>query len=75
MPVRADIATYTLVVTGPGRDRLYELFCRLFWGREGVEVVKDRRVTERRRDRAHVSSERRTRERRRVVPEWLVPPS
>jgi hypothetical protein len=75
MDARVDTATYRLVVTGPARDRLYERFRRLFWGREGVEVVKDRRVTERRRDRSQVAAERRSRERRRVAPDWLVPPS
>ncbi len=71
----ADTATYRLVVTGPARDRLYERFRRLFWGREGVEVIKDRRIAERRRDRAQVAAERRARERRRAAPDWLVPPS
>lgn len=75
MDPHVDTATYRLVVTGPGRDRLYERFRRLFWGREGVEVVKDRRVSERRRDRSQVAGERRSRERRRVAPDWLVPPS
>ena len=75
MDPHVDTATYRLVVTGPGRDRLYEHFRRLFWGREGVEVVKDRRVSERRQDRSQVDAERRSRERRRVAPDWLVPPS
>ena len=75
MDARVDTATYRLVVTGPARDRLYERFRRLFWGREGVEVVKDRRVTERRRDRSQIAFERRSRERRRAAPDWLVPPS
>jgi hypothetical protein len=75
MDARVDTATYRLVVTGPERDRLYERFRRLFWGREGVKVVKDRRVTERRRDRSQVAAGRRSRERRRVAPDWLVPPS
>ncbi|MEI6452490.1 MAG: hypothetical protein WCP98_21405 [Actinomycetes bacterium] len=74
MAAQADTATYTLVVTGPGRDRLYERFRLLFWGRDGVAVVKDRRVTERRRERARVAAERRARERRRAAPDWLVPP-
>jgi hypothetical protein len=75
MDARADTSTYRLVVTGPGRDRLYERFSLLFWGRAGVEVVKDRRVTERRRGRAQVAAERRSRERRLAAPDWLVPPS
>ena len=75
MNAYADTATYRLVVTGPQRDRLYERFSALFWGRDGVEVLKDRRVTERRRDRSQVAAERRSRERRRAAPDWLVPPS
>jgi len=74
MDAQADTATYTLVVTGPGRDRLFERFRALFWGRGDVEVVKDRRVTERRSDRSQVAAERRARERRRDAPDWLVPP-
>jgi hypothetical protein len=66
---------YRLVVTGPERDRLYERFRRLFWGRDGVEVLKDRRVSERRRDASPVPADRRARERRRVAPDWVVPPS
>jgi hypothetical protein len=75
MDARVDTATYRLVVTGPERDRLYELFRRLFWGRDGVEVVKDRRVSDRRRDCSQLAPERRSRERRRAGPEWLVPPA
>jgi hypothetical protein len=75
MDTHVDTATYRLVVTGPQRDRLYDRFCQLFWGRDGVEVVKDRRVAERRRDRSQIPFERRSRERRRVAPDWLVPPS
>ena len=59
MDTRTDTSTYTLVVTGPARDHLYEHFRWLFWGRDGVEVLKDRRVTERRRDLSLVSVERR----------------
>ena len=75
MDGRADTAAYRLVVTGPGRDRLFERFRVLFWGRGDVEVVKDRRVAERRRERARVAAERRALERRLVAPDWLVPPS
>jgi hypothetical protein len=74
MDAHADTAPYRLVVTGPQRDRLYERFRRLFWGRDGVEVLKDRRVADRRRDRSRVAAERRSRERRRAAPDWLVPP-
>jgi hypothetical protein len=73
--VNVDSAIHRLVVTGPERDRLYERFNHLFWGRDGVEVLKDRRLVERRRDRSRVAFERRSRERRRAAPDWIVPPS
>ena len=75
MDTHVDTATYRLVVTGPERDRLYELFRRLFWGRDGVEVIKDRRVSVRRLERSRIAVERRARERRHAAPDWLVPPS
>jgi hypothetical protein len=75
MRATVDTAVHRLVVTGPERDRLYRRFGRLFWGRDGVEVVKDRRIAERRRNRLPSAVERRSRERRRVAPEWMVPPS
>jgi hypothetical protein len=74
MNAYADTATYRLVVTGPQRDRLYERFSALFWGRDGVEVLKDRRVSERRREPSRTAFERRSRERRRAAPDWVVPP-
>ena len=73
MGIGAD-PIYRLVVTGPQRDLLYEHFRQLFWGRDGVEVVKDRRTEERRREPASVGLDRRTRERRRERPVWVVPP-
>ncbi len=39
---------YTLVVRGPAQDLLYEHFSRLFEGRDGVMVVRDRRRAQRR---------------------------
>ena len=75
MNANVDTAMHRLVVTGPARDRLYQRFNRLFWGRDGVEVVKDRRVAERRRDRSHSAVERRSRERRSAAPDWMVPSS
>jgi hypothetical protein len=75
MNADVDTAIHRLIVTGPERDRLYERFERLFSGRDGVEVVKDRRVAERRRVRSQSALERRSRERRRVAPDWMVPPS
>ena len=70
-----DSAMHRLVVTGPERDRLYQRFTRLFWGRDGVEVVKDRRVAERRRDCSKSAVERRSHERRCAAPDWIVPSS
>ena len=75
MNANVDTAMHRLVVTGPARDRLYQRFTRLFWGREGVEVVKDRRVAERRRDRSQSAVERRSHERRSAAPDWMVPSS
>jgi hypothetical protein len=73
MGITAD-PIYRLVVTGPERDLLYDHFRQLFWGRDGVEVVKDRRDGERRREAGSVGFDRRTRERRRARAAWIVPP-
>ena len=75
MNANVDTATHRLVVTGPARDRLYQRFNDLFWGRDGVEVIKDRRLAERRRDRSKSAVERRSRERRCAAPDWMVPSS
>jgi hypothetical protein len=75
MVVLLDTDMHRLVVTGPARDRLYDRFGRLFWGRDDVEVLKDRRVADRRRDRREIVVDRRSVERRRTAPVWLVPPS
>ena len=75
MNANVDTAIHRLVVTGPERNRLYQHFYRLFLGRDGVEVVKDRRLAERRRDRSQRAVERRSRERRSAAPDWMVPPS
>lgn len=64
---------HVLVVTGPDRDRLYERFRILFFGRDDVEVVKDRRRCERRAQAAPTGRERRAGERRHAVV-WVVPP-
>jgi len=69
-----DISQYTLVVRGPAQDLLYEHFSRLFRGREGVTVVKDRRRAERRRALYPSAPERRRHERRGRRQAWLVPP-
>ena len=74
MSAHADTPEYTLVVRGPAQDLLYGHFARLFEGREGVLVIKDRRRDERRRSAYPVTEERRRRERRGRVSGWLVPP-
>jgi hypothetical protein len=67
--------THVLYVTGPVRERLYRRFSALFDGCDDVEVRIDRRVAERRRKlRQPAGAERRARDRRRVRPEWMVPP-
>ncbi len=69
-------SSHTLIVTGPERQRLYQRFATLFAGREGVQVVLDRRQVERRRDaRAPQGGERRSGDRRRSRPDWVVPPN
>jgi len=62
-----------LLVTGPSRDRLYDLFARLYAGRHDVRVVKDRRLGERRSRPADRAAERRRADRRRRRPAWIVP--
>jgi hypothetical protein len=66
--------TYTLVVRGPAQDLLFEHFSRLFDGRDGVVVVRDRRREQRRRDAWPVHRERRGGDRRGRVKPWVVPP-
>jgi hypothetical protein len=67
---------HVLIVTGPQRERLYRRFSSLFAGRDGVEVMIDRRVADRRRaERVPSDGERRRAERRRKRPDWIVPPS
>ena len=59
-----------LVVTGPARDRLYELFTRVYAGRQDVRVVLDRR----RSPWAAGESARPSDERRHEPPAWVFPP-
>jgi len=71
-----DAARHVLVVTGPERERLYRRFAALFAGRGDVEVVKDRRVAQRRRTTVSAQErERRGGDRRQAEPEWVVPPA
>jgi hypothetical protein len=70
-----ELTHHVLYVTGPVRERLYRRFQALFDGRDDVEVRIDRRVAERRRDpRGPQAGERRSGERRRRRPDWIVPP-
>ncbi len=59
-----------LVVTGPARERLYELFTRVYAGRQDVRVVLDRR----RAPWVPGQDARRVGERRRRPPTWVFPP-
>jgi hypothetical protein len=61
-------------VTGPTRDRLYQLFRRLFAGHDDVEVIKDRRLGQRRRRVAPPADERRVQERRQCSSHQIGPP-
>jgi hypothetical protein len=74
MAYATDRTIHRLVVTGPERDRLDEHFRRLFYGRDDVTIVKDRRFRERRVRRVGHGGERRGAERRDGPPEWVVPP-
>jgi hypothetical protein len=66
---------HVLYVTGPVRERLYWRFSMLFDGRDDVEVRIDRRVAERRRGTGSpLDRERRSGDRRRRRPDWIVPP-
>ena len=73
MEDRTTTKVHRLVVTGPERERLYERFQRLFFGRDDVEVVCDQRTHERRHEGGRGTPERRSRERR-TRSAWVVPP-
>jgi hypothetical protein len=74
MAVDTDSDRYVLYVTGPVRDRLYRRFASLFDGRD-VVVRIDRRVSERRQELpGSAVRERRSGDRRRRRPDWIVPP-
>jgi hypothetical protein len=74
MAAANDTTIHRLVVTGPERDRLYDHFTRLFYGRDDVTIVKDRRIRERRVRSFAAGDERRSTERRDGPPVWVVPP-
>jgi hypothetical protein len=73
MGITEIASTDELLVTGPSRDRLFDLFIRLYAGRSDVRVVKDRRFVERRSRSAGGAAERRRADRRRRPPAWVVP--
>jgi hypothetical protein len=75
MVVTDDTPPAVLVVTGPMRERLAELFTRVFEGRHDVRVVMERRAGERREASARVALERRRGERRVSAPWLVIPPS
>ena len=63
-----------LVVTGPLRGRLFDLFTHLYAGRADVHVILDRRHAERRRESQPQVPQRRRAERRHRSPDWVFPP-
>jgi len=63
-----ELVVNELIVTGPLKERLYELFCRVYAGRQDVRVIMDRRAEGRRRPASP------TTERRRRPPTWVFPP-
>ncbi len=73
MVATVDKPAAVLVVTGPARERLAELFRRVYAGRGDVRVIVDRRVAERRRAAVRPPVQRRRGERRVTAP-WLVFP-
>jgi hypothetical protein len=70
---RQELIVRELIVTGPLRERLFELFTRVYAGRSDVRVVMDRRGDPRRRPEP-AAPERRHAERRRRPPTWVFPP-
>jgi hypothetical protein len=73
MVAMLDKPVAVLVVTGPTRERLAGLFCRVYAGRNDVKIVVDRRFAERRQSVERPPVEHRRVERRRSSP-WLVFP-
>ena len=62
-----------LVVTGPLRERLFDLFARVYAGRSDVRVIMDRRKAARRRRAGQAAPDRRRADRRRPTA-WVFPP-
>jgi len=68
MPPDQELVVKELIVTGPLKERLYELFSRVYAGRQDVRVIMDRRTEGRRRPGPQAP------ERRRRPPTWVFPP-
>ena len=73
-PVIKEPVIKELVVTGPLRGRLFDLFTHLYAGRSDVRVILDRRHAERRCESQPEAPQRRWAERRRRSPAWVFPP-
>ena len=63
-----------LIVTGPLKERLFNLFSQVYAGRHDVRGVMDRRYDARRLRAEQAASERRDGERRARSPAWVFPP-
>ena len=63
-----------LMVTGPQRERLFDLFSRVYAGRRDVRVVMDRRHAPELLLVTDAGVQRRAGERRRRPPVWIFPP-
>ena len=63
-----------LIVTGPLRGRLYDLFTQVYEGRSDVRVIMDRRHADRRSAPPPDAPRRRQAERRSRPPAWIFPP-
>jgi hypothetical protein len=76
---RQELVVNELIVTGPLKERLYDLFTRVYAGRNDVRVIMDRRGDARRRPEQapteQAPPERREPDRRRRPPTWIFPPS
>ncbi len=74
---RQELVVNELIVTGPLKERLYDLFTRVYAGRNDVRVIMDRRgdAPARRRSRAGAGRAHDEPDRRRRPPTWVFPPS
>lgn len=73
---RQELVVNELIVTGPLKERLYDLFTRVYAGRNDVRVIMDRRGDAPARRRSEPApAEHREPDRRRRPPTWVFPPS